>query len=94
MVKIKLRLVNQTDCRSCGREPFSYAAWVNNKGSLMARCRVSGFRPVFAFLLLTPETLNLSASVQFSCNPSKVEESLLFPKLNTGVCNSDHQLGV
>jgi hypothetical protein len=41
-------------------------------------CRVSGFRPVLAFLLLTPDTRHLSTNVQFSCNPSTVKESLPF----------------
>ncbi|OQY12743.1 MAG: hypothetical protein B6I30_04185 [Desulfobacteraceae bacterium 4572_187] len=40
--------------------------------------RSIGFRLTLAFSLLTPDTRNLRASVQFSRNPLKIKESRLF----------------
>jgi hypothetical protein len=42
------------------------------------RSSIRGVRSALAFSLLTPDARNLSASVQFSCNPSKIKESRLF----------------
>ncbi|MGD8676932.1 MAG: hypothetical protein PVG81_14105, partial [Desulfobacterales bacterium] len=40
--------------------------------------QVSGVRPAVVFSLLTPDTRNLSANVQFSCNPTTFRVSQPF----------------